>query len=125
MKDPGSPNRYFSKHAKGSPLTSKEKRIILNVYASLRKENPDYTREEVQKMTAEYTGVSVNSVFKIKSEFKKNGIVVTNISKRTLYLSGKPKKDSRRKTASSTKTPAIGVEKAKAQDAHEIIIGHP
>lgn len=72
-----SPVRYFACHPKGKPLQSQAKQIILNVYSKIREENPGLSVKDVARRTALLTGVGDATVFRLKQEFLKGGVLRT------------------------------------------------
>lgn len=77
-------NFAFQPHKSGKPLQSTAKVIVLNVYIKLREQNPGKSENGIIQLSAELTGVSERSIFKIISEMKKNGKVSTPGKKRPL-----------------------------------------
>lgn len=72
----------FLKHKSGKPLKSGEKRIVLNVFNSLRKKNPTCAVKQLEVMTSELTGISTKSIQNLRTEFRETGKVVTPGKKR-------------------------------------------
>ena len=65
------------KHKSGKPLKSGQKHIILNVFNGLLKQHPTLAIADIVKLTSEFTGVSIKSVWKVRSEHKETGAVKT------------------------------------------------
>jgi transposase len=63
-----SPNLLFTPHFRGSALSEKEKLVIINVYCYFRRENPKLRKEDVVQRTADATGVSQSTIYRIKKE---------------------------------------------------------
>ncbi len=55
---------------KGKAITEKEKDIIMNVYCYFRRENPTSAKEDIIIQTSAATGISRNTIYKIKSARK-------------------------------------------------------
>lgn len=65
-----SPKTLFTPSQRGKSIRSAARKNILNVYSRLREENPDDTVSEIAKKTAQLTGVSKSTVFRMKKEKK-------------------------------------------------------
>ncbi|PSN40098.1 hypothetical protein C0J52_13745 [Blattella germanica] len=61
---------FYEKHRKGMPLTSDEKRIVLNVFYKLSEKYPEVAINDIMEMTSEFTGVSVSAIYKARIELK-------------------------------------------------------
>ena len=68
---------FYEKHRKGMPLTSDEKRIVLNVFYKLSEKYPEVAINDITEMTSEFTGVSVSAIFKARKELKVTGNLTT------------------------------------------------
>ena len=77
-----SPTTLFTASKRGKPLTSGARRNILNVYSRLREENPESTITDITEKTAELTGSSPATIFRLKREKKRSGILDTPGKKR-------------------------------------------
>lgn len=65
------------KHKKGKIIRSGERQLILNVFNSLKTENPDISISDISKSVAEHTGVGVASVYRVVKDFKEKGFSST------------------------------------------------
>ena len=63
-----SPNILFTPRFRGSALSEKEKLLIVNVYCYFRREIPDLCKEDIVQKTADATGVSKSTIYRIKKE---------------------------------------------------------
>lgn len=95
--DPG-PSNYV-KHKSGKPLRSGEKMIVLNVFNKFCEKYPTLGVKEIEKLTSEFTGVSVNSVHSIRNEKNTTGKLATPCKKRKRNLTVIGKFDEFNKTA--------------------------
>lgn len=73
----GPSNTSVSRRKRGKPLKSGEKSIVLNVFTKLSEKYKLLPIKDIEKLTAEFTGVSERSVQVIRSEIKKKGKLVT------------------------------------------------
>lgn len=76
------PSCSIIRHKKGKPLKSGEKTIVLNVFNKFCEKYPLLGIKEVESLTAEFTGVSVSSIHRVRNEKKKDGAVKTPIKTR-------------------------------------------
>ena len=83
----GPSNTSVSRRKWGKPLKSGEKSIVLNVFTKLSEKYKTLPFKELDKLTAEFTGVSERSVQTIRSEIKKTGKLVTPGKKRKHEMS--------------------------------------
>lgn len=60
------------KHKKGKPLSSGERRCILNVFNKLSEENPGLALKQIAEMTGQQTGVGTASVYRIRKQINQN-----------------------------------------------------
>lgn len=72
-----SPIKYITSHSRGNKFSGREKKLILNVYANIRKENPNFTIRKVKRITSTLTGASEKSICRMRSEFHRNSVVKT------------------------------------------------
>lgn len=64
-----SPRKYFKPNKKGEVIHRQARQIILNVYAKVKDENPNYTVAACAERAANLAGVSVHLVKNIRKEF--------------------------------------------------------
>jgi len=64
---------FHQKTQRGKPLKRGEKVLIMNVYGALRMKHKDYSERTLARVTSELTGCSTSGVFRLKTEFQKNG----------------------------------------------------
>jgi hypothetical protein len=74
-------NFASAKRKSGQVLRSKERQIVVNVFNYLKRLNPDKSVNWIVSETAEATGISKTSVFKIRTESVR-GPLVTPSKKR-------------------------------------------
>lgn len=77
QRNEGGASASTSKHKKGAPLSSKVRRVVINVFDFFTENYPKWTVEKRVLKTAAACGVSVGTVWNIKRELKKTGTVVT------------------------------------------------
>lgn len=65
---PQSPEKYITPKTQRA-YTSGERRIILNVYAVLRKENPDMSKRNIAERVGVLTGCGRATVERLRKEF--------------------------------------------------------
>ena len=65
------PKCSVKKRKRGKPIKSGEKQCVLNVFNKLASENPGVCVDEIVKMTSSATGISVASIYRIRSELAK------------------------------------------------------
>lgn len=66
----------FSPHKAGKPLRSSAKIIVMNVFCKLRTQHAESSETEVIRMVSNLTGVSTSSIFRMKDEFHRSGIIL-------------------------------------------------
>jgi transposase len=77
-----SPDKYLQKRSTGKTLTSKERVIVLTVYANLRKESPNELVKVTAERAAKLCGVSQRTVLQCKREFNANDGQMTTPGKK-------------------------------------------
>ena len=63
--------------SKGKALTSREKAVAFNVYQFNTRQHPGKTVEELIDLTAEATGISKSSIYRLRKEMATNQKFVT------------------------------------------------
>ena len=76
---PFSPNYLATNRLKGSPLTRKEKDIIINVYCYFRREDPESKISDIVEEVHRATLFSIASIYRIKDEYTKSNFHGTPI----------------------------------------------
>lgn len=61
-----------TKNKKGTVIHSGRRQCAVNIYKSVRTENPLMSKDEVVKRTAEFSGISKRSIYRIISEYQTN-----------------------------------------------------
>lgn len=69
------PSCSIIRHKKGKPLRSGEKTFVLNVFNKFCEKYPLLRIKEVESLTAEFMGVSVSGIHRVRNEKKKDGSV--------------------------------------------------
>jgi hypothetical protein len=65
------------KHKRDKPITSSERRRVLNMFNNLCQENPEMILEAVAQMTSQSTGIGKGSIHRIQKEMNANNLLST------------------------------------------------
>ena len=65
------------KHSRGKPISFKEKNVVLNVHKYLKSKHDDLTQQSLTALTAQTTGISKRSIYRIITEKRSTGKLQT------------------------------------------------